>query len=212
MDTSTLLPDPVELRFDHLLSESHSITMVVEAARPTACCPACQHSSTRVHSRYRRRLADLPWSGVTVRLLLHTRKFFCSSSTCPRRIFTERLPATAAPYARRTVRLQEALQLIGFAVGGQAGARLATKLGLAVSGDTLLRHMHQWRVPDRPTPRVLGVDDWAYKRGQRYGTMLVDLEQRAVVDLLPDRSAESLAAWIQSHPGIEVVSRDRASY
>jgi transposase len=98
------------------------------------------------------------------------------------------------------VRLQEALPFIGFAVGGQAGMRLATKPGMAVSGDTLLRHIHQGQVSDRPTARVLGVDDWAYKRRQRYGTILVDLEQRAVVDLLPDRSAESLAAWIQRIP------------
>jgi transposase len=212
MPSSTLLPDTAELYLDHLISELDSIILVIKTARPAACCPACQHPSTRVHSRYVRSLADLPWSGIRVRLRLHTRRFFCSSPTCSRRIFTERLPATATPYARRTVRFREALQLIGFAVGGQAGARLATRLGLAVSGDTLLRYIRQWRGSDRPTPRVLGVDDWAYRRGQRYGTILVDLEQRAVVDLLPDRSAESLAAWIKSHPGIEVVSRDRAGY
>jgi transposase len=212
MSTSTLLPDMAELHLDHLISEMDSITMVVKTARLTACCPQCQHPSTRVHSRYLRSLADLPWSGISVRLRLHTRRFFCSSLTCSRRVFTERLPRTAAPYARRTSRLQEALQLIAFATGGAAGARLATKLGMVVSGATLLRYIRQGRVSDRPTPRVLGVDDWAYKRGQRYGTILVDLEQRAVVDLLPDRSAESLAAWIQSHPGIEVVSRDRAGY
>jgi transposase len=212
MPSSTLLPDTAELNLDHLISELDSIILVLKTARPAACCPACQHPSTRVHSRYVRSLADLPWSGIRVRLRLHTRRFFCSSPTCSRRIFTERLPATATPYARRTVRFREALQLIGFAVGGQAGARLATRLGLAVSGDTLLRYIRQWRGSDRPTPRVLGVDDWAYRRGQRYGTILVDLEQRAVVDLLPDRSAESLAACIQSHPGIEVVSRDRAGY
>src|SRR4051812_15574895 len=203
MSPATLLPNPAELRLDHLISEPNAVTVVVQTTREAVPCPDCQHPSRRVHSHYTRTLADLPWSGVSVRLRLHTRRFFCSSLTCSRRVFTERLPRTAAPHARRTSRLQEALQLIAFAMGGAAGARLATKLGMVVSGATLLRYIRQERVSDRPTPRVLGVDDWAYKRGQRYGTILVDLEQRAVVDLLPDRSAESLAAWIQSHPGIE---------
>ena len=110
MPASTLLPDTAELRLDHLISESESITIVVATTRPTACCPTCQHPSARVHSHYVRSLADLPWSGMRVRLRLHTRRVFCSSLTCSRRIFTERLPQTAARYARRTTRLNEALQ------------------------------------------------------------------------------------------------------
>src|SRR3954454_9722013 len=121
MSTSPLLPDMAELHLDHLISEMDSITMVVKTARLTACCPQCQHPSTRVHSRYLRSLADLPWGGISVRLRLHTRRFFCSSLTCSRRVFTKRLPRTVARYARRTRRLNEALQLMGLAPVSKRG-------------------------------------------------------------------------------------------
>jgi transposase len=156
MPPSTLLPDPAELRLDHLISAPQSITMVVATARPTACCPACQHPSARVHSRYVRSLADLPWGGTAVRVRWHTRRFFCSSLTCSRRIFTERLPRTAARYARRTTRLNEALQLMGLALGGEAGARLSARLGMAVSGDTLLRRIRQFTAVDPACPARAG--------------------------------------------------------
>ena len=146
MYVTTLLADPTCLRLERILSATALITLVIRTAGPSAACPQCGTSARRVHSRYVRRVADLPWHGVSVRLELHARKFFCPSDGCPQRIFTERLPRVVAAHARRTVRLnEEALTLLGFALGGEAGARAAVGLGMAVGPDTLLA-----RVSRRP--------------------------------------------------------------
>jgi transposase len=157
-----------------------------------------------------RRAADLPWHGVSVMLELHARRFCCQNSMCPQRIFCERLPRVVSHYSRQTVRLNVALELLGFAIGGEAGARLAQQLGLTVSPDTLLRRLRK-SLPEEDTPlQIIGVDDFAFRRGRRYGTLLVDLERHRPIDLLPDREAGTLSVWLKAHPEIKIVTRDRS--
>lgn len=176
-----------------------------------APCSRCGTASTCVHSYSTRQPHDLPVCGLSVRLLLHVRRFRCLHPACPAVTFTERLPALIAPAAQRTVRLNEALRDLALAFGGEAGARQSARSAMPASGDTLLRRAHAASPPAVPTPRVRGSDDFSFRTGQVFGTILTDGERHTVVDLRPDRTAESAAAWLPKHPGVARFTRDRSA-
>jgi transposase len=179
---------PERFHAEVLAFEGGGVTVLASTRSTAARCSLCGCISRRPHSSRTRTLADLPWGGVPVRFRVRIRGFFCGEPGCPRRIFAERLDGVAERYARRTRRQRKALDLIAFALGGEAGARLPAELGLRIS-----------------------IDDWALKRAQTYGTILAELERHQVVDPLPDRSSDALAAWLRDRTGVELIARDGAN-
>jgi len=203
------LPEGCSLRTADVHEEDQIITVGISSRCHTGACPDCGTPSGRVHSCYERHPADLPVSGHSVRLRVTVRRFFCDHDMCARTTFAERMPGFLLPYARRTDRLGQQQLWVGFVVGGKAGSRLLALLAMRVSRDTLLRMIRRAPEPYVSTPRVLGIDDWVKRKGRDYGTILVDLEARQPVDMLPAATSEAVATWLREHPGVEIVSRDR---
>ena len=209
--TSFQAVSPAGLVIDTVTTETDRILIAAHAAARSAACPDCDMTSARVHSRYARHLLDLPSHGRSVYLCVQVRRFRCGNRDCQRRIFGEPLPdTTALRGARRTSRLEVIVHHLGVALGGRPGASLARRLMLPVSKDTLLRVVRRRALPfGADAVHILGIDDFAWKRGQRYGTVLCDLEQRRVIDLLPDRDAGTVESWLADHPEVTIISRDR---
>ncbi|MBP7002308.1 ISL3 family transposase [Amaricoccus sp.] len=201
---------PPGLIIEHVRIDDVCVAAIARSPNVGSACPGCGKLSRRVHSRYVRLLSDLPAHGRRVRISLTVRRFRCCNDLCPRVIFAERFGEDiVAPYARRTARLQTIVHHLGLALGGRPGQGLARRLLMPVSKDTLLRTVRARAPAARPVSRVIGIDDWAWKRGHRYGSIVCDLERREVVDVLPDREAATVEAWLAAHPEVEIVSRDR---
>ena len=206
-----LLPDSNQLDLESWCLENQILRFQVSAIQSRATCPDCQSKSARIHSRYQRTLADLPCVSFRFQLLWTVRRFFCDNNACQRVTFTEQIRTVADRYARKTQRLKEQQSRMAYETGGEPGMRLSNYVSDPLSADTLLRLIRSMPEKDFDTPRVLGVDDWAFRKGHNYGTILVDLESRCPVDLLPERSSEALKRWLKEHPGIEIISRDRSN-
>jgi transposase len=155
-------------------------------------------------------VADLSWAALPVQLLVRVRRFRCDTRACRRQTFTEPLATVAVRSARTTTRLTEVQTDTGMALGGAAGARYLARRGLPGSRNTLLRRVRRAPLPEGPAPKVVGIDDWAWRKGHHYGTILVDLQQGHPIDILADRATETVATWFRAHPTVEVVARDRA--
>lgn len=195
------LPEGFELVGVLLLDNRLTVTLVSTQLRPY--CPLCGMAASRIHSYYQRCVTDLPCGGQSIRLLIQVRKYFCEIPNCERKIFVERLTPFVEPWARVTKRLFEIVQVIGLATGGRLGVRVTEPLGIQISLHTILRRI--MALPTKPVGNVpqIGIDDFSFRRGRTFGTIVVDLQTHKVLDVLEDRTADTSASWMASHPEIE---------
>jgi transposase len=210
MDAHACLPDPEFLSLQHTRQSPTVIVFDISSRASHSACPRCCHLSARIHSRYTRTLKDLPLLGKRVRWHLTVRKFFCDLPSCPQRIFCERLPSVTHSWRRDTVRLEHQHRQVAYESGAESGARILHAFGCPISADSLLSRLRRSPPASAAVVRQLGIDDWAWRKGQRYGTILVDLERHQVIDLLADRDVSTLTVWLSGHPEIELITRDRA--
>src|SRR6266566_3564750 len=206
---SSVFHFPAGITIDSIDPSANELVIRIACDAPSMPCPECHQPSARIHSCYQRMVADFPCAARNVILALTLRKFVCGTPTCPRKIFTERLPGLVESYARMSSRLIALMQAIGLVAGGQLGTRLVDRSGIATTPSTLLRHVMPLPAPPTRAVRVLGVDDFAWKKRFTYGTILVDLERRTIIDVLADRESATVEAWLKAHPEVELVIRDR---
>jgi transposase len=198
-----LIVDRHEIAADCLIMHAHG-------AAVAGTCPGCGSVSALIHSRYIRSAGDLPAHGRRLMIRLTARRFRCCAGTCDRKTFAERFSDNViAVRAQRTCRLDRLIHSVGVALGGKPGKRLAERLSIPVSADTLLRLLRRRAASPPCSAKVVGIDDFAWRRGHRYGTIVCDLEARWIIDLLPNRDVGTVATWLGHHPEIEVVCRDR---
>ncbi len=196
---------------ERITEEARQFIVLVRSTIPASCCPLCGGSSDFIHSQYQRHLADVSCAGRAVRLHLTVRRFSCRNASCARAIFAERLPHLVQPRAQMTQRLREVLCLLGFATCAEKAARLAPQLGLKGSASTVLRCQRVTPLAEPEPFTKIRLDDFAFRRGRTYGTIIVNLETHRLIEVLPDRTVETVSAWLAAHPEIELISRDRAS-
>lgn len=181
----------------------------VESRQNGCHCPLCNAKSFRVHSYYFRTILGLPMLGNETWIRLRSRKFYCKNDGCKMKVFTERFDMHFMRGKRITENVQEKASKIALLLGGKGGEKLCRLMNMPVSRSALIRRIHNSEVPVLDAPRIVGLDDWAFRKGLKYGTVLVDMEKRKIIDLLPDREAETVEKWLKQYPNIEVVSRDR---
>jgi transposase len=209
MPTTPLFPLPEGLEMTSISETAEELLLRVSSHRSSSLCPQCSTPSSAIHSSYRRHPRDLPCVGRPIRLVLTVRKFFCRNPDCSGKVFTERLPDFLEVSSRLTKRLRTSVQEIGFAICGKGGERLSDKLGMPISDASMLWSLFLVPLPEIGQVRVVGVDDWSWRRGKRFGSILVNLETHKIIDVLADREAESVKRWLAAHPEVDIVSRDR---